>query len=82
MEKLPDILETDGNKYPLSSYKSEEDDGFFGWWCFQYVGHNGMPIEAHDGNSWYYLTAFEPTYEEAYADLLERITNMKGVKHC
>ena len=73
---LPESLHTSNGDYFLQECECDPESNFKGWWWAKYQPKGlSMPAEATNGYSWYYLTAMEPTKEEAERELLTKLNH-------
>lgn len=81
MEMLPKKLTVKGEEYTLFETQfPDTDDLLPGWWSLRYCKSlDDLPPYVHNSSEYYYLCCCEPTREEAYNDMLERINTMKDV---
>ena len=79
METLPEKITIKGEEYTLFEEQNLQDGTvFYGWWTLRYCKSlDDLPPYVHNSSEYYYLCCCEPTREEAYNDMLERINTMK-----
>lgn len=81
MTTLPKWIYFNGTAYYLKEWQAVEDERLKGWWFCAYYPDGDMdkmPPEVTDGNNCYFLVSSDPySYEEAAAELLEKVNNMK-----
>lgn len=82
MTQLPIWIYFNGTTYYLKEWQAVDTKDLEGWWFCAYYPDGDMdkiPPEVTDGSNGYFLVSSSPfSYEEAAADLLEKVNNMKS----
>ena len=81
MTTLPVWIYFNGTTYYLKEWQAVDNKNLKDWWFCGYWPNGDrdkMPPEVTDGHFCYYLVSSDPySYEEAVADLLKKVNNMK-----